>query len=64
VGYEGCAKALKRLDYLKDLHHITTPTLFIGGAEDMAAPPEASNGRSNPGREILDYCRRRASFKY
>jgi 3-oxoadipate enol-lactonase len=41
VGYEGCAEALKRLDYLKDLHHITTPTLFVGGAEDMAAPPEA-----------------------
>ena len=41
VGYEGCAEALKRLDYLKDLHHVTMPTLFVGGAEDMAAPPEA-----------------------
>jgi TAP-like protein len=41
AGYEGCAEALKRLDYLKDLHHITIPTLFVGGAEDMAAPPEA-----------------------
>ena len=40
VGYEGCAEALKRLDYLKDLHHITIPTLFVGGAEVMTAPLE------------------------
>lgn len=39
VGYRGCAAALKRLDYAKDLGRITTPTLYVVGAEDAGAPP-------------------------
>lgn len=39
AGYAGCVAALKRLDYLRDLHRIPVPTLFVCGAEDMAAPP-------------------------
>jgi 3-oxoadipate enol-lactonase len=40
AGYRGCAEALKRLDYLKDLPRIAVPTLFVVGAEDLGAPPE------------------------
>ncbi|MDQ4061740.1 MAG: 3-oxoadipate enol-lactonase [Pseudomonadota bacterium] len=40
TGYKGCAGALKRLDYFKDLHRISVPTLFVVGAEDAGAPPE------------------------
>ena len=40
AGYKGCAAALKRLDYLKDLHRIRVPTLFVVGAEDAGAPPD------------------------
>jgi 3-oxoadipate enol-lactonase len=39
AGYAGCAAALKRLDYLRDLHRIAVPALFVCGAEDAAAPP-------------------------
>jgi 3-oxoadipate enol-lactonase len=38
VGYRGCAAALKRLDYAKDLGRIKTPTLYVVGAEDAGAP--------------------------
>jgi len=41
VGYRGCAEALKRLDYLKDLGKMTVPTLFVAGENDVAASPEA-----------------------
>ncbi len=37
-GYAGCAEALKRLDYLPRLDRITLPTLFVAGANDIAAP--------------------------
>lgn len=40
-GYRGCAHALMGLDYLRHLGDMTVPTLFVAGAEDMAAPPEA-----------------------
>jgi 3-oxoadipate enol-lactonase len=40
AGYKGCAEALKRLDYLKDLGRITAPTLFVVGADDAGAPPD------------------------
>jgi 3-oxoadipate enol-lactonase len=40
-GYVGCAQALKRLDYLKDMHRITTPSLFVVGREDLGAPVAA-----------------------
>jgi 3-oxoadipate enol-lactonase len=41
AGYRGCAEALKKLDYLKDLPRLTVPTLFVVGAEDAGAPPDA-----------------------
>jgi 3-oxoadipate enol-lactonase len=41
AGYKGCAEALKGLNYLKDLPRLTVPTLFVVGAEDMGAPPDA-----------------------
>ena len=40
-GYRGCASALIGLDYLRQLGAMTVPTLFIAGAEDAAAPPDA-----------------------
>lgn len=40
-GYRGCAEALKKIDYLKDLPKFSVPTLFVSGAQDMAAPPAA-----------------------
>ncbi|MCS0496265.1 alpha/beta fold hydrolase [Ancylobacter sp. MQZ15Z-1] len=41
VGYIGCAEALKGLDYLRRLPGMKPPVLFIGGAEDGAAPADA-----------------------
>jgi 3-oxoadipate enol-lactonase len=41
VGYAGCAAALKRLDYLKDLPRMKPPVLYVVGAEDAGAPKEA-----------------------
>jgi 3-oxoadipate enol-lactonase len=51
TGYKGCAEALKRLDYLKDLPRMRVPTLYVGGAEDAAAPPEAMEAmaKATPG---------------
>jgi len=40
-GYRGCAEALKRLDYLKDLPNLSVPALFVSGARDLAAAPAA-----------------------
>jgi 3-oxoadipate enol-lactonase len=41
AGYKGCVEALKRLDYLKDMSRITTPSLFVVGREDLGAPVAA-----------------------
>ncbi len=38
AGYIGCAEAIKRLDYFKDMQRITTPSLFVVGREDTGAP--------------------------
>jgi 3-oxoadipate enol-lactonase len=40
-GYRGCANALIGLDYQRQLENMTVPTLFLAGAEDAAAPPDA-----------------------
>jgi 3-oxoadipate enol-lactonase len=37
-GYTACAEALKRLAYKPHLHEIKAPSLFLAGAQDMAAP--------------------------
>ncbi len=39
TGFKGCAEALKRLDYLKDLGRIALPVLYVVGAKDLGAPP-------------------------
>ncbi len=39
-GYRGCAEALKRLDYLRQLGGMTRPTLFVAGENDMGASPD------------------------
>ncbi|WP_029352042.1 alpha/beta fold hydrolase [Bosea sp. 117] len=41
VGYIGCGEALKRLDYLRRLPDLAAETLYLVGAEDLAAPAEA-----------------------
>jgi 3-oxoadipate enol-lactonase len=38
-GYRGCAAALKKLDYRKDLGRIQIPSLYVVGEKDMGAPP-------------------------
>lgn len=55
TGYKGCAEALKRLDYLKDLGAIAVPTLFVVGAEDMGAPPEVMRRMAEavPGAKLV-----------
>ncbi|WP_420011521.1 3-oxoadipate enol-lactonase [Tateyamaria sp.] len=39
AGYIACCKALKGLDYLKDLGTVTIPVLFVGGSDDKGAAP-------------------------
>ncbi|HEX8166143.1 MAG TPA: 3-oxoadipate enol-lactonase [Beijerinckiaceae bacterium] len=55
AGYKGCAEALKRLDYLKDLARIAVPTLFVVGAEDMGAPPDVMRRMAEavPGAKLV-----------
>ncbi|MFD0981228.1 alpha/beta fold hydrolase [Tropicimonas aquimaris] len=52
-GYRGCAHALMGLDYLRHLGGLNVPTLFVAGAEDAAAPPEAmlAMAQACPGSE-------------
>ncbi|MDV7143885.1 alpha/beta fold hydrolase [Tropicimonas sp. TH_r6] len=52
-GYRGCAHALIGLDYLRRLGEMRVPTLFVAGAEDKAAPPEAmlTMAQACPGSE-------------
>ncbi len=40
-GYIGCGRAIQNLYYLPRLGDISVPTLFVGGAQDMATPPDA-----------------------
>jgi len=58
AGYAGCAAAIQHLDYLKDLGKLTTPALFIGGAQDVGAPVDAMDEMhaASPGskRAIID----------
>jgi 3-oxoadipate enol-lactonase len=55
TGYRGCAEALKRLDYLKDLARIAVPTLFLVGAQDLAAPADAMRRMAEavPGAKLV-----------
>lgn len=54
TGWKGCAAALKRLDYLKDLPTVSLPALFVVGSDDMGAPEEAMRQMAGavPGAEL------------
>ncbi len=39
-GYRGCAMALKTLDLLRYLGGMSVPTLYLAGAQDVAAAPD------------------------
>ena len=56
IGYEGCAGALKRLDYLRHLGGMTVPVHYIVGAEDMGAPPAAMRAmaEATPGASFAE----------
>lgn len=41
IGYQGCAEALKQLDYLRHLGRMQADVLYLVGAEDSGAPPAA-----------------------
>lgn len=51
VGHAGCCEALKTLAFGARLGGIAVPTLIIGGAADMGAPPDvlAQTARAIPG---------------
>ena len=55
TGYKGCVEALKGLDYLKDLPRIAVPTLFVVGAQDLAAPADAMRRMAEavPGAKLV-----------
>ncbi|MFC7398421.1 3-oxoadipate enol-lactonase [Chelatococcus sp. GCM10030263] len=55
VGFAGCAEALKRLDYLKDLPRIRIPVLYVVGEKDQGAPPEAMRAMAaaTPGAHLV-----------
>lgn len=56
VGYEGCAGALKRLDYLRHLGGMAVPVRYVVGAEDMGAPPPAMRAmaEATPGASFVE----------
>lgn len=56
IGYEGCAGALKRLDYLRHLGGMTVPVRYVVGAEDMGAPPPAMRAmaEATPGASFVE----------
>jgi 3-oxoadipate enol-lactonase len=44
-GYLGCTSAFLGVKFEADLHRITAPTLYVGGAEDrLGGPPELMQG--------------------
>jgi 3-oxoadipate enol-lactonase len=55
-GFGGCAEALKRLDYLKDLGKIRIPMLYVGGEKDMGAPPQVMRAMADatPGARFAE----------
>lgn len=42
AGYAGCTGAIRRLNYIDQLHRITLPTLVMVGADDPGTPVSAS----------------------
>ena len=59
AGYMACCRALKGLDYLKDLGGVSIPMLFVGGDKDKGAAPDVMRAMADatPGgvfHEIVD----------
>lgn len=56
AGYRGCAEALMRLDYRKDLPAMTVPVLYIAGALDVAASSATMQdmAQATPGAEFAE----------
>lgn len=56
AGYVGCARALQGLDYLKRLGDITTPTLYVVGAQDEGTPPDVMRAmaEATPGARYVE----------
>ena len=54
VGYAGCSAALRDADLRSALGTIKSPTLFIGGTEDISTPPDAMQAlhRAVPGSRL------------
>lgn len=55
-GFIGCARAVQGLALLDRLHDISTPSLFMVGSEDPAAPPEVMRemARRVAGSELVE----------
>jgi|AntAceMinimDraft_12_1070368.scaffolds.fasta_scaffold01937_4 3-oxoadipate enol-lactonase len=56
MGYTGCARALQHLDYRRRLTDMNVPVLYISGADDLGAPPEAMHAMwlATPGSEYIN----------
>lgn len=54
-GYRGCAHALMQLDYMRHLHRITVPALFVSGEHDGGATPATMEAMAAacPGAEYV-----------
>ena len=56
AGYIACCQALKGLDYLRHLHKVTIPLLYVGGSNDKGASPEVMRNMSveTPGSDFKE----------
>lgn len=54
IGYAGCSAALRDADLRGTLQTITSPTLLVGGSEDISTPPETMRAlhRAVPGSRL------------
>jgi 3-oxoadipate enol-lactonase len=57
-GYAACCEALAGFDVRDRLGEVRAPTLVIGGAEDIATPPDHAEtlAQSIPGAELVMVC--------
>jgi 3-oxoadipate enol-lactonase len=58
-GYFGCAKALQKYDFSADYPALSTPTLFLAGAQDGDLPKvmrEMADATPGSGFQIIDEC--------
>jgi pimeloyl-ACP methyl ester carboxylesterase len=57
-GYAACCEALATMDLRREITKIAAPTLVVGGAQDLAIPPEhqqhLADHIANARLEVLD----------